>query len=158
MATTVRTKPRQKQPAFDVSETQEDYAHRLERAVCALEDAVFHVLDLNRGTAFHDVDFLFWSRQLKNIAMQASMALSEYRGQPRFHEHYRHDPEDYDRLNPVAGPAPLVTLARVCREALTHCSELSGVTDETTDHARTRLETALRLFLGRYQFRNDVKH
>lgn len=147
MATTVRTKPDKKQPPiptmYDVADTR-----RLEQAVLDLEDAVLDVLEHDRGNQFHDVDYLFWSRKLKSIATQISMALSEMRGPRHFHHHYKHDPENYEQLVPVAGPAPVDTLARVCREALAQCVDIVGTQNKDILLQRQRLEVAIRGFLG----------
>lgn len=153
MGNTVRMKAQKKQPAFALPASDAEQTRRLEQAVMELEDAVYHVLDMNKGHSFHDVDFLYWNRRLKNIATQVSMALNECRGPRRFHQHYRHDPKHYETLYPVSGPAPLNTLARVCREALTECVEMIGVYEPTIRAGRERLELALRAFLKRYQFR-----
>ncbi len=138
----VRMNAQEKQPAFK--------PNTLEQAVLALEEAVFSVLDMNKGHAFHDVDFLYWNRRLKSVAMQLSLAMSEHRGPKRFHEHYRHDPKNYDALLPVAGPSPLVTLARLAREALTECADMHGIADRVVLRAKERLEQAVRGFLNQY--------
>jgi len=151
MGTTVRTKVHKKQQPIVHTIQDADYGRRLEQAILELEDAVFNVLNTDKGGAFHDVDFLYWSRKLKNIAAQVSMALSECRGQRHFHHHYRHDPKDHEKLIPVAGPSPLETLARVCREAVTQCSEMVGLQDDQVMYDRSRLEHAARSFLSRYQ-------
>lgn len=157
MGSTVRTKVQKKQPALDkpaqrtapAALSDIEQTRRLEQAVMDLEDAVHTVLQHDKGHAFHDVEFLYWNRKLKSAATQISLALAEYRGPRRFHYHYRHDPKDYDALYPVAGPAPMVTLTRVCREALTQCSEMVGIGDRHALSARDTLEQALRLFISR---------
>ncbi len=156
MATSVRTKVQKKQPAFtaeNASPAHDDAEHtrKLEQAVMDLEDAVFQVLNADKGHNFHDVDFLYWNRRLKSIATQVSLALSEQRGPRRFHYHYRHDPKDFDTLYPVAGPAPIETLCRVCREALSQCAEMVGIQDEQGLFTRNKLEQGLRQFLSRCQ-------
>jgi hypothetical protein len=151
MPTSVRTKVQKKQLAFAPAHEDVQQTKRLEQAVLDLEDAVFQVLNADKGHNFHDVDFLYWNRRLKSIATQISLALSEYRGPRRFHYHYRHDPKDFDTLYPVAGPAPLDTICRVCREGITSCAEMVGIQDEQGLHTRNKLEQALRLFLIRCQ-------
>jgi hypothetical protein len=148
MGTTVRTKVQKKQQAFVHSLEDATQSRRLEKSVMDLEDAVFHVLNADKGSNFHDVDFLFWSRKLKNTAAQISMALNEYRGPRKSHYHFRHDPKNHDSLYPVPGPTALDTLARVCREALTQCIEMVGIQDSQVLFARSRLEHALRSFLA----------
>lgn len=153
MATTVRTKVQKKQSPFPAPPADSEAARRLEQAVAALEDTVFYVLNADKGHAFHDVDFLYWNRKLKNVAMQISMALNERSGPRKFHHHYRHDPKDFDTLYPVAGPAPMDTLARVAREGLSECVEMVGLQDDHVKRHRDRLEQSLRTFLQRYQAR-----
>lgn len=148
MGTSVRTKGQKRQQPF-MSATDVEYTRKLEQAALELEDAVFHVLNADRDGGFHDVDFLYWHRRLHNIATQISLALAEHRGPRRFHYHYRHDPQNHDALYPVAGPAPLETLARVCREALAQCIDMVGVPDDHILFARNRLEQAIRNFLSR---------
>ncbi len=155
MTSSVRTKARQKQPTFTASLPISADVRRLEQAVMALEDAVYSVIDMNKGHAFHDVDFLYWNRKLKNIAMQVSLALDEYRGPRQFHQHYRHDPRNQDALYPVAGPSPMITLARVAREALTDCADMAGITDRVALKVRERLEQSLRVFLHRYRAHHE---
>lgn len=148
MATTVRTKTAKKQQAFAAFPERSKH---LEQAVMELEDAVMGVLASDRLDGFQDVDFLYWSRRLKNIATPLSLALGEHEGNARFHYHFRHEPEDYDTLYPVAGPQPVETLARVCREALTCCVEMVGVQDRMILEQRDRLEQAVRGFLRAWQ-------
>lgn len=143
----LRTKAPKKQPAFASSLKDTSQTRSLEKAILELEDAVFHVLDTDKTTGFQDVDFLYWNRKLKNIATLLSLALSEHRGPRRFHYHFRHLSKNYETLVPVAGPSPLVTLARVCRESLTYCSEMVGVQDKTVLSNRELLEGAIRAFL-----------
>jgi len=157
MATTVRTKLQKKQPpservAFAAPGNKAAVSsRRLEQAALDLEDAVFQVMNTDKGHIFHDVDFLYWNRKLSNIATPISLALAEYRGPKRFHYHFRHDPDDYATLYPVAGPLPLETLARVCREALTNCVEMVGIQDVVVRRERDRLESSLRAFLSACQ-------
>ena len=122
---------------------------KLEHAILELEDAVYATLDSSKGHAFHDVDFLYWERTLKNIATPISLALSEYKGPRRFHHHYRHDPQEDSHLLPVY-ESPLLMLVRVARDALTRCNETAGVPDPHVARLKSRLEHALRLVLSSY--------
>lgn len=122
----------------------------IEQAVAMLENGVYRVLEMGKDSGFQDVDFLYWSRKLKNVATPVSLALSEYRGPKRFHYHYRHDPDDYDTLYPVPGPTSISTLARVCREALVQCNDLVGMTDTNVSKAKTMFEQSIRFFLRTY--------
>lgn len=122
---------------------------RFEQAVLELEDAVYAVLDSSKGHSFHDVDFLYWDRTLKNIATPISMALSEYKGPRRFHYHYRHDPKESARMVPVM-ESPLLMLVRVCRDALIRCNEMVGIDEKRISRLKSRLELSLRLVLSSY--------
>ncbi len=124
-------------------------ARRLEQAALELEECIIEVLDTNRGPVFRDVDFLYFDRQLKNIAASVSLALAEYRGPQRFHNHFRHDAEDYDVLHPVYEP-PLPMLVRACREALVRCNEVVGLREQALVRLRNNLEHCLRSFLQHY--------
>lgn len=126
-----------------------DHTKRLEQATLDLEDAVFSVLDAHKGYAFHDVDFLYWDRKLKNVATPISLALSECKGPRQFHFHYRHDPKDTDKMIPVL-ESPLHTLAKVCRDALIRCNEMVGMIDRSVIVNKIRLEQALRGFISKY--------
>jgi hypothetical protein len=148
MVVSTRTKP-VRAPGIAQDEVDISQTRKLEQVIMELEDAVFDVLHATKGHAFHDVDFLYWNRRLKNIATPISMALAEYRGPRRFHEHYRHDPDNYDTLQPVAGPSPMMTLMRVCREALTDCADTTGLQDAENRNCRDQLEHALRQVLHR---------
>jgi hypothetical protein len=144
MANSVRTKALKKQqgiasPGQDARETQ-----RLEQAALRLEDAVLKVLEASKGYKFHDVDFLYWDRRLKNIATHLSLALAEYKGPRRFHYHYRHDPKNHEQLYPVMGPAPIAMLLRVCREGYAKLDEMVGLRDAAIREHRTLLQQAIR--------------
>lgn len=149
MASSVRTKAREKQlPFASAGAADATRARKLEQAALELEDVVFHLLNPENGHAPEDEDGAYWNRTLNGIGTQVSLALNEFRGPRRFHYHYRHDPKDYETLYPVAGPAPLETLARVCREALRDCEEMVGVRDENALAGCRRLKQALRGFLA----------
>ncbi len=124
-------------------------SRRLEHAVMELEDAVYAVLDSSKGHSFHDVDFLYWDRTLKNVATPISMALSEYKGPRRFHYHYRHDPDENARMVPVL-ESPLLMLVRVCRDALIRCNDMVGIDEKRTARLKSKLELSLRLVLSSY--------
>lgn len=124
--------------------------HALQKSICVLEDTVQKILYGDASERFHDVDFLYWMRKLKNIATPISLALAEYGGPRVFHQHYKHDPKDYNHMLPVAGPDPLTTLAHVCRQALAESTDIVGVDDNEIKLLRDELEYSLRLFLNRY--------
>ena len=126
-----------------------DVTRRLEQALLALEDAVITVLDAHKGHAFHDVDFLYWDRKLKNIATPISLALSECKGPRTFHYHYRHDPEEEDRLIPVM-ESPITTLLKVCRNSLIRCNDMAGMVDRAVTVNKIHLEQSIRAFINCY--------
>lgn len=141
--------PAARKPASAPSDA--DATRGVEQAALVLESAVLQVLEANKGHAFHDVDFLYWSRKLKSAAMPVSLALSELKGPKRFHYHYRHDPNDHEKLYPVVGPLPVDTLARVAQQALIACNDLVGVPDDHVRKLCDRFEQALRVFLHKHQ-------
>ena len=108
----------------------------------SISSTAFH----NRSPAARDVDYLYVERQLKNIAASISLALAEYRGPQRFHNHFRHDPHDYETLHPVYEP-PLPTLVRVCEESLARCNTMVGIRERPLVRLRNNLEHCLRNFL-----------
>lgn len=122
---------------------------KLEQSLLDLEDAVMTVLDAHKGHAFHDVDFLYWDRKLKNVATPISLALSECRGPRNFHYHYRHDPADDEKMIPVM-ESPVATLLKVCRNALIRCSDMVGVVDKSVVINKIRLEQSMRGFINSY--------
>lgn len=122
---------------------------RLEQSLLDLEDAVLTVLEAHKGHAFHDVDFLYWDRKLKNIATPISLALSECKGPRQFHYHYRHDPADSNTMLPVM-ESPVNTLLKVCRSALIRCTEMVGLVDRSVIVNKIRLEQSIRSFINRY--------
>lgn len=122
---------------------------KFEQSLLDLEDAVITVLEAHKGHAFHDVDFLYWDRKLKNIATPISLALSECKGPRQFHYHYRHDPQDEERLIPVM-ESPISNLLKVCRNALIRCTEMVGLVDRSVVINKIRLEQSIRSFINRY--------
>jgi hypothetical protein len=136
-------------PALVRLDSDIDITRKLEHAVMELEDAVYAVLESNKGHSFHDVDFLYWDRTLKNIATPISLALSEYKGPRRFHYHYRHDPNEHNRMMPVF-ESPLLMLVRVCRDAMMRCNEMVGVSEKRISRLKSRLELALKLVISSY--------
>jgi hypothetical protein len=126
-----------------------DATRKFEQALMDLEDAVHTVLDAHKGHAFHDVDFLYWDRKLKNIATPISLALSECKGPRQFHYHYRHNPNDDEQMIPVM-ESPVGTLLKVCRNALIRCTEMVGLVDRSVVVNKIRLEQSIRAFINRY--------
>ena len=126
-----------------------DFTRKLEATLVDLEDAVITVLDAHKGHAFHDVDYLYWDRKLKNIATPISLALSECKGPRSFHYHYRHDPENNDEMIPVM-ESPLTMLLKVCRNALIRCNDMVGLTDKNVIINKIRLEQSIRAFINCY--------
>lgn len=161
MATSVRTKAAKKQPGFDALKTADagqgmaqpdvdesnETDPRLARAVLRLEDACFAVLDDHPEAVAFDHETREQAGQLKNIATPLSLALRECKGPRRFHYHYRHDPEDYDTLTPVAGPSPYATLARVCRQALRRLDDFHMVDDPAVRRDLHQLQMAVQDYL-----------
>ena len=126
-----------------------DVSRKLEQALLDLEDAVLTVLDAHKGHAFHDVDFLYWDRKLKNIATPISLALSECKGPRTFHYHYKHDKDDAELMIPVM-ESPIVTLLKVCRNALIRCNDMVGSVDNAVTVNKIRLEQSVRAFINCY--------
>ena len=122
---------------------------KLEQSILDLEDAVLTVLDAHKGHAFHDVDFLYWDRKLKNIATPISLALSECKGPRMFHYHYRHDRDDAEKMIPVM-ESPVITLLKVCRNSLIRCNDMVGSVDQTVIVNKIRLEQSIRAFINCY--------
>lgn len=122
---------------------------KLEQSLLDLEDAVLTVLDAHKGHAFHDVDFLYWDRKLKNIATPISLALSECKGPRVFHYHYRHDREDAEKMIPVM-ESPIITLLKVCRNSLIRCNDIVGSVDKAVTINKIRLEQSIRSFINCY--------
>ncbi len=123
---------------------------RLEQAANGLEQCVLGVLEAEAGAVYNDPEALHFERQLKNIATSVSLALGEYRGPQRFHNHFRHDPNHYEIMHPVFEPA-LQTLVHACEEALAQCDRMVGVRDRGIARLRGGLEQCLRSFLHRYE-------
>ncbi len=126
-----------------------DTTRKFEQALLDLEDAVHTVLEAHKGHAFHDVDFLYWDRKLKNIATPISLALSECKGPRQFHYHYRHNPNDNEHMIPVM-ESPINTLLKVCRNALIRCTEMVGLVDRSVVVNKIRLEQSMRAFINCY--------
>ena len=126
-----------------------DVSRKLEQALLDLEDAVLTVLDAHKGHAFHDVDFLYWDRKLKNIATPISLALSECKGPRTFHYHYKHDPEHEETMIPVM-ESPITTLLKVCRNSLIRCNDMVGAVDKAVTINKIRLEQSIRSFINCY--------
>lgn len=126
-----------------------DSTKKFEQALLDLEDAVLTVLEAHKGHAFHDVDFLYWDRKLKNIATPISLALSECKGPRQFHYHYRHDPKDDEQMIPIM-ESPIGNLLKVCRSALIRCTEMVGLVDRAVIINKIRLEQSMRSFINRY--------
>lgn len=124
-------------------------ARKLEQALLDLEDAVLTVLDAHKGHAFHDVDFLYWDRKLKNIATPISLALSECKGPRVFHHHYRHNPNCEQEMIPVM-ESPIMTLLKVCRNSLIRCNDMVGSVDKAVTINKIRLEQSIRNFINCY--------
>lgn len=126
-----------------------DVTRKLEQTLLDLEDAVITVLESHKGPEFHDVDFLYWDRKLKNIATPISLALSECKGPRVFHYHYRHDPEHSEELIPVM-ESPITTLLKVGRNALIRCNDMVGNVDKSVMVNKIRLEQSIRSFINCY--------
>ncbi len=122
----------------------------LRKSVDQLNATCQHILSYSEEGRFRDVDFLYWQRKLTNIATPISCAISEFYGCPRFHYHYKHDPQNDDVLIPVSGPSPLLTLAAVCREGIANCSEMLGLSDPNIRRLKEELERDMRIFQHRY--------
>lgn len=149
MTTSVGTKARKKQPAL--SPPPEDIAPLFEQSLLSLENVCMRLLEGRFTSGRDDVDSLYWQQRFKNIATPISLALREYRGPRRFHNHYRHRVDDETILHPVM-ENPLDMLAHVCEQALTACrNDLVGVYNDKLTKHRRMLEHALQMFMLRYK-------
>lgn len=119
----------------------------LEASLLKLENTCLHVLETRFVSAHDDMDALYWQQRFKNIATPVSLALREYKGPRRFHNHYRHREDDETVLRPVLED-PLEMLAHACETALSNCrSELVGIPDDGIARKAQQLEQALAGFL-----------
>jgi hypothetical protein len=119
----------------------------LEPAVAKLEAICMELLDDEFTDSRHDVERQYWQRRFKNIVTPVSLALSEYEGEARFHQHYRQSEADDEVLVPVVCD-PMSQLKLACETALEHCRrEFVGVEDEIVLKGQRRLEKTLRMFL-----------
>lgn len=170
MATSVRTKAAKKQLPFEGSFKTADAGHKLakpesktarddfpapgaslSRAVMELEDACLTVLVEQPESPSFEPETRNQCGTLKNIATPLSLALRECKGPRRFHYHYRHDPEDYDTLTPVAGPSPYVVLARLCEKTLDRLRDFHVVDDAELRREIAQLQHAAQDFLQAYR-------
>lgn len=149
MTTSVGTKARKKQPAL--SSPPEELAPFFEQSLLSIENVCMRILEGRFTSGRDDVDSLYWQQRFKNIATPVSLALREYRGPRRFHNHYRHRADDETILHPVMED-PLDMLAHVCDHALTACrNDLVGVYNEKLTKYRRMLEHSLQMFMLRYK-------
>ena len=151
MRSSVRTKVQKKQSTSPKNTPEAILNPELEQSMMALESAVMRVLEKRYPRNSDDAELLTWQQRLVNIATPVSLALAEYKGPRRFHNHYRHREDDHTILHPVLED-PLEMLAHTCETALKHCHvDLAGMHEENLAKAAKRLETALTDFLGRYK-------
>lgn len=164
MATSVRTKAAKKQLPFQgasktadagsvraKTETKKNprkttHSPHLVQALVDIEDACLSVLHEQSGAVPREA-----GAKLKNIATPLSLALRECKGPRRFHYHYRHDPEDYDTLTPVAGPSPYEVLARLCEKAIDHLHDFHVIDDAELRREISQLQHAAQRFVQMYR-------
>jgi len=152
MSTSVGMKAKKKQPALSVPPGLSATDRQLEGSLLILENACQTVLDGEYAGGRRDSERSYWQQRFKNIVTPVSLALAEYKGPRRFHNHYRHRAEDESILRPVLEPSPLTMLAQVVKSSLAHCREdLVGIQDDELLDARDMLETALGGFLLAYR-------
>jgi hypothetical protein len=151
MSTSVGTKARKKQsplsmPLAAMTAADKDF----EQSLMSLENACLRVLEIDCSSDRHNTECLYWQQRFKNVVTPISLALVEYKGPRRFHYHYRHREDDESILHPVLEPAPIDTLAIVCKEALADCRNLVGIQDEELVRTRAMLCSAIHHFLQLY--------
>lgn len=149
MNTSVGTKTRKKQSSLSAALPVDD--QRFEQALLSLEGVCARILQSRFPDHRQYSEQLYWQQKLKNITTPISLALAEYKGPRRFHNHYRHREDDEAVLTPVL-ESPIDMLAQVCLHALEDCRSLVGVV-QAPDFSRNRdmLEQALQYFLGNYR-------
>ena len=149
MPTAVRSKT-QKKPSAARKSAKPALNMGVEQALLALENTCMNIMESQFVHSRDDMDGLMWQRTFKNIVTPVSLALREYKGPRRFHNHYKHREDDDSVLHPVLED-PLDMLAHVCATALSSCeAQLVGLPDATLGKSRDRLESALRKFLATY--------
>src|SRR5687768_6787111 len=135
MGVTVLKKTIKKQSA---NAAQAAPSQRFEQSLMALEDIC---LEIKEGEFTHgktDTDRLYWQQKIKNIVMPLSLALSEYKGPRVFHQHYKHDENDNQKMIPVMESAR-DNLLNVCERSLHACENLIGMKGSQLLEERTRL-------------------
>lgn len=151
MTTSVGTKARKKQPPLSQAPDAEDSTALFDPSLQALESICMRILESRFATGRDDIDGLTWQQRFKNVVMPISLALREYKGPRRFHNHYRHRADDDSILHPVL-ENPLDMLAHVCENALAACQkDLVGMYADNFIRARRILEQSLQSFLLRYR-------
>lgn len=150
MTTSVGTKARKKQSSLSPA-TSANVPPLFDQTLLTLESVCMRILEIRIASEHGDVDLLYWQQRFKNIVTPVSLALREYKGPRRFHNHYRHRADDETILHPVLED-PLDMLAHVCDHALAACrNDLVGVYNNTLTKHRRLLEHALQMFLVRYK-------
>lgn len=150
MVSSVDTKARKKQSPLS-QHTPNAAAFPYEKSLLVLENACLQILE-SQFAAKGDMDRLYWQQRFKNAVTPISLALREYNGQQRFHNHYRHREDDESVLHPVLEPSPIDMLAQVCEQALDNCrGDLVGIRDRDIVEQQRILESALQNFLARYK-------
>lgn len=159
MSSSVRTKNSKKQPAFEAASQANapngalsvEEQSRLESSVMELEQACMNILLQYPVPGNTHTDTREQARVLKNIATPLSLALRECEGVRRFHNHYRHDPQDPDLLKPVLEPSPYQMVAALCEQAVSKLSEFHVVESDELRNEISLLKHALSTYLADYR-------